>query len=59
MAGDKTIKSMTISLKVEGEEDMDLSLTFKDTTLATVITYEQKLIAAIGEILASQQSQID
>ena len=46
--------TMTVSLKVQGKEGLDLTLTYADTTMETVMLVEKALLSAIGGLLDKQ-----
>lgn len=46
--------NITVSMKVEGEEVMDVSFALKNTNLKTVLGIEQGLISLFGGLLTEQ-----
>lgn len=48
--------NITVSLKVEGEETMDVNFSFKNTNIKTVMAIEQAILGAFSGLL-SQQAQ--
>lgn len=46
--------NITVSLKVEGEETMDVSFSFKNTNIKTVIGIEQAILGAFSGLLSEQ-----
>ena len=48
--------NFSITLRVEGKEEMESVLSFKGTDMATVILYEQAILRMIGDLLTQQKA---
>jgi hypothetical protein len=46
--------TVTVTLDVQGKEGLNLTLTYKDTDMPTVIMVEQALLQAMSGLLAQQ-----
>lgn len=48
--------NFSVTMRVEGKEEMDVSLSFKGTDMESVILWEQALLGVFVNLLAQQKA---
>ena len=51
--------NMSITMKVQGTEGMNISLSYENTDLKTVVMVQQALLKSFQEILNGQAKQLE
>lgn len=54
MAKDDKLLQMVVSMDVKGKEGLNLTLTYSDTDLATVMLVQKALVTALTSIVDAQ-----